>query len=268
VKQPDYYLITFDELQELKPNVAEGMYRSTQEMRQEETISQVLSRKYTPTTGEKYTGVCAVQDNCTDYSDFIESVMDELKEGDEDPVCPIKCEKRVDPQQEMRDVTSHTAVLVVTERLNNFISSSLAAHENRIVNKMFVRDLREEIESIRQSATSGVPSIAQEYTFGYFPRNKYKDLVFYVKGYQGKGYLNYGLFEMPDTPENRELMEILSRSHTQAPEQRKLAETLVKELNDHWLIMGEENIEPLTKEFEKIISGQQNTTSGENDNAT
>jgi hypothetical protein len=45
--------------------------------------------------------------------------------------------------------------------------------------------------------------------FGYFPRHKYKDLVFYVK-YVGEGPKNHGLIEMEDTEENRELMELLS----------------------------------------------------------
>ena len=38
------YIITFEELQELKPDVADGMYRSTKEMNQEKTIFRVLSR--------------------------------------------------------------------------------------------------------------------------------------------------------------------------------------------------------------------------------
>jgi len=50
-------------------------------------------------TQERYIGVCAVQDKCMDYSDFIESIEDELSE-DDDPVCSIKCAKRVNPQQE------------------------------------------------------------------------------------------------------------------------------------------------------------------------
>jgi hypothetical protein len=48
------------------------------------------------------------------------------------------------------------------------------------------------------------------FVFGYFPRNKYKDLVFYVKTGE---HSNYGLFEMPDTEENRALMEALA-SHS------------------------------------------------------
>jgi hypothetical protein len=53
---------------------------------------------------DRYTGVCAVQENCTDYADFIESIMDELGE-DDDPVCPIKCAKRVNPQQDAITLT-------------------------------------------------------------------------------------------------------------------------------------------------------------------
>jgi len=44
--------------------------------------------------------------------------------------------------------------------------------------------------------------------FGYFPRNKYKDLVFYVK-FVGDSW-NYTLVELDDTKENRELLELLS----------------------------------------------------------
>ena len=47
----------------------------------------------------------------------------------------------------------------------------------------------------------------QPFVFGYFPRHKYKDLVFYVKD---QNDMNFGLFEMEDTPENRGLMEALS----------------------------------------------------------
>ena len=44
--------------------------------------------------------------------------------------------------------------------------------------------------------------------FGYFPRIKYNDLVFYVR-FAGES-LNHGLVEMEDTEENRELLELLS----------------------------------------------------------
>ena len=46
-----------------------------------------------------------------------------------------------------------------------------------------------------------------EYKFGCFSRHKYQDLVFYVVNEDGQ--TNTGLFEMPDTPENRALMEAL-----------------------------------------------------------
>jgi len=45
-----------------------------------------------------------------------------------------------------------------------------------------------------------------QYEFGYFPRNKYKDLVFYVKTGE---HSNMGLFEMEDTEENRAIMDAL-----------------------------------------------------------
>jgi len=62
-------------------------------------VSKSRPHSQAPERKERYTGVCAVQDNCMDYSDFIESIEDELSE-DDDPVCPIKCAKRVNPQQD------------------------------------------------------------------------------------------------------------------------------------------------------------------------
>jgi hypothetical protein len=56
----------------------------------------------------------------------------------------------------IRDQSARTATLAACERLDNFVSSSLAAHENRIVNKMFIRDLREEIESLRTQSTTAL----------------------------------------------------------------------------------------------------------------
>ena len=47
----------------------------------------------------------------------------------------------------------------------------------------------------------------KEYKFGYFSRHKYQDLVFYIINEDGQ--TNTGLFEMPDTPENKALMEAL-----------------------------------------------------------
>jgi hypothetical protein len=61
------------------------------------------------------------------------------------------------------------------------------------------------------------PQPQQEYIFGYYQRNKYKDLVFYLKTGE---HSNYGLFEMPDTPENRAIMDTLKSrpAHPTAPE--------------------------------------------------
>ena len=55
--------------------------------------------------------------------------------------------------------------------------------------------------------------ITQPFIFGYFPRNKYKDLVFYVKTGE---HSNMGLFEMEDTEENRTLMDALVSHHRTA----------------------------------------------------
>ena len=49
------------------------------------------------TDNEHYNGVCAFQDKCNDYSDFLESIEDKLNPDDEDPVCPIKCDFRSNP---------------------------------------------------------------------------------------------------------------------------------------------------------------------------
>ena len=56
---------------------------------------------------------------------------------------------------------------------------------------------------------------SKEYKFGYFSRHKYQDLVFYVVNEDGQ--TNTGLFEMPDTPENRALMEALIPRPINAP---------------------------------------------------
>jgi len=45
-----------------------------------------------------------------------------------------------------------------------------------------------------------------KYVFGYFPRNKYNDLVFYVKTGE---HSNCGLFEVEDTEGNRALLDAL-----------------------------------------------------------
>ena len=57
-------------------------------------------------------------------------------------------------------------------------------------------------------------SQSKQYQFGYFPRNKYKDLVFYLKIGE---HSNLGLFEMPDTLENRAIMEALVAPTTISP---------------------------------------------------
>jgi hypothetical protein len=57
------------------------------------------------TKQEKYTGVCAIQDKCSDYSDFVESIMEEV-DNDDDIPCPIKCDHRVNPNP-TRQSTEH-----------------------------------------------------------------------------------------------------------------------------------------------------------------
>ena len=74
----------------------------------------------------------------------------------------------------------------------------------------------EEMGCASHSAFSAPPErAAPEYKFGYFSRHKYQDLVFYVVNDDGQ--TNTGLFEMPDTPENRALMEALIPRPINAP---------------------------------------------------
>ena len=50
------------------------------------------------------------------------------------------------------------------------------------------------------------------FQFGFFPRAKYRDLVFYVEGDKG---MNIQLFERPDTEENRAMIAALLASQGQ-----------------------------------------------------
>ena len=63
----------------------------------------------------------------------------------------------------------------------------------------------------------------KEYKFGYFSRHKYQDLVFYIINEDGQ--TNTGLFEMPDTPENRALMEALIPRPVSTPPEGVAPET-------------------------------------------
>ena len=67
----------------------------------------------------------------------------------------------------------------------------------------------------------------KQYEFGYFPRNKYKDLVFYVKTGE---HSNMGLFEMDDTEENRAIMDALL-PHPYQSERDKVLDRLDKEIH-------------------------------------
>jgi hypothetical protein len=79
------------------------------------------------------------------------------------------------------------------------------------------------------------------YEFGYFPRNKYKDLVFYVKTGE---HSNMGLFEMEDTEENRAIMDAL------LPNQREKLLALIEE-NNRVLKIALERVESLTERATK-----------------
>ncbi len=56
--------------------------------------------------------------------------------------------------------------------------------------------------------TEDAATTEKKFTFGWFSRHKYKDLVFYVLNDDGQ--TNTGLIELPDTEENRALVMALS----------------------------------------------------------
>lgn len=72
----------------------------------------------------------------------------------------------------------------------------------------------------------GTIAVKLPFEFGYFPRHKYKDLVFYLKTGENS---NCGLIEMHDTEGNRALMEVLA-SHTSAPAAQERIDAVIKEL--------------------------------------
>lgn len=83
---------------------SDGVYTVTEKMLQkielqEGVLLDELRSRPAPPADERYTGACAMQMDykCSDYADFIESVCDKLDPDDEDPVCPIKCDHRVNP---------------------------------------------------------------------------------------------------------------------------------------------------------------------------
>jgi len=110
-------------------------------------------RSHLYTEPERYTGVCAIQENCNDYSDFIESIMDDLKE-DDDPVCPIKCAKRVNPQQEVLSEIIGAATLAENTRVLNVLSHEIdQAPEDEHDENYWkaISYVQEIIESLRRS---------------------------------------------------------------------------------------------------------------------
>jgi len=90
--QQQYLLITEEELLDLLSFADAHDYQWTKQ------TEQTISSRPASSHNEHYTGVCAMQDKCNDYSDFLESIEDELSSDDEDPVCPIKCKLRMNPQ--------------------------------------------------------------------------------------------------------------------------------------------------------------------------
>ena len=87
IAQQQEYLITFDELQKLKPDVADGMYKSMLEKEQEKIIFRVLSRPLAqqPTDApdlakSMYALMMEVrQDNTDDFMEYYEQRMHEFE---------------------------------------------------------------------------------------------------------------------------------------------------------------------------------------------
>ena len=84
-------------------------------------------------------------------------------------------------------------------------------------------------ECVTITIEDGTINIKQPFEFGYFPRNKYNDLVFYVRTGENS---NCGLIEMIDTEGNRELMEALSRPYPDMSEGRPSPDPTYQELVD------------------------------------
>ena len=72
------YIITFEELQFLKPDVSDGMYRSTKEKNQEITIFKVLSRPHTsiPTETDNELEELGNQDIDPAYFEVVANICD------------------------------------------------------------------------------------------------------------------------------------------------------------------------------------------------
>ena len=75
----------------------------------------------------------------------------------------------------------------------------------------------EQVKTIREASGEAT------YKFGYFPRAKYQDLVFYVKGDNG---MNRQLFELSDLPANRAMMDALLSTRPAPTDEKALREAL------------------------------------------
>ncbi|MDD2246412.1 MAG: hypothetical protein PHC39_04955 [Proteiniphilum sp.] len=151
-KKSGYYIITDDMLaawrlgciqwRDKNPNMScngcdfkgKGARKNCCEFDDDEMKKIFQSHPCTSTVSERYTGRCAIQDKCNDYSDFIESIEDELNEDDEDPVCPIKCAQRVN----LYPTTSDKRIADVIEKLEALKRLAIENHDNSGNNSNYI----------------------------------------------------------------------------------------------------------------------------------
>lgn len=79
---------------------------------------------------------------------FTESIENELDPDDEDPVCPIKCDLRQNPQQE-HDAAIRNEVLDEIVEFTRGNSETIEAYDSTLEDAVFLGDLLAKIESLR-----------------------------------------------------------------------------------------------------------------------
>ena len=90
----EQYIITFEELQELKPDVSEGMYKSTKEKNQEKIIFRVLGRTSKTMTDETISTL--ISENARIGAELKRATeMVELLSGERDRTIQLKENERV-----------------------------------------------------------------------------------------------------------------------------------------------------------------------------
>lgn len=141
---------------------ADGIYTVTEKMLQKlewqngYQLDELRSRPHIQTP-ERYTGTCAMQEKCIDYADFCESIMDEITENeDEDPPCPIKCAKRVNPNQADCAEAARAATLAMLDAIFDDLEFLSSSEDKQGIVWVTLRDVQGQIdarkESLRQQA--------------------------------------------------------------------------------------------------------------------